>query len=822
MKKIERREHLKVLLGYLLLLALVVAAFYGVWKQLEELERPNSEGLLLNDRRRATLSFVLAMHEAETSAVGVGMGSKDDFLRYSTLVDTTLARLDTLRRRMVDTSQRARLDTLRQLLVAKRRSVARLISLMGRDDLIDFYEQQMKRISVRRDTVPVQRVEHRVVVRTDTVVEPPEKKNFFQRLAEAFVPSKRDSVKVKQEVLDERVDTLTTQVATTDTVAGIIGDVQDQARRYRMEQVRSLQQAVARVGRESWDISHRANQLLEDFDAEEQRLAAARLMAARTLRRQAAFTLAGTAGCALMLAGFFLFLIGRDLRNARRYREALEEANTRTEHLLRMRERLMLAVTHDLKAPAAAVLGYADLLLRRVSDRRTLSYVENIRQAANHLLALVRSLLDYHKLDANCVEAEHVPFDVGALFEAIGSAFRPMAEAKGLKLNCETDFRIRQAVGDPLRLRQMTENLLSNAVKFTTQGQVTLRVAAAEGWLTITVADTGRGIPASEQDRLFGEFARMSNAKGEEGFGLGLAITRKNAQLLGGDITVESTEGVGSTFTVRVPLEEGHVPPLSAAENKRLRVALLDDDVLQLQLCATMLRGEGHDVTCFDTPERLISNLHDSRYDVLLTDIQMPGLNGFELVRHLREDPSPRLRGLRVVAVTARDDISQEAFREAGFDACLRKPFGRSSLRACLQEPGTEGGEVPPASSSDSPAGDVWSPVLLFAAGDPEAEADILRTFAADTRASAAALTEAAEQRDTRKLSHIAHKLLPRYRDLRVQPLVEVFAAWAGQRDGFAWEGGILEKVEKITKEMQKWAAEAEKKANFALSKKKE
>ena len=453
MKKIERREHLKVLLGYLLLLALVVAAFYGVWKQLEELERPNSEGLLLNDRRRATLSFVLAMHEAETSAVGVGMGSKDDFLRYSTLVDTTLARLDTLRRRMVDTSQRARLDTLRQLLVAKRRSVARLISLMGRDDLIDFYEQQMKRISVRRDTVPVQRVEHRVVVRTDTVVEPPEKKNFFQRLAEAFVPSKRDSVKVKQEVLDERVDTLTTQVATTDTVAGIIGDVQDQARRYRMGQVRSLQQAVARVGRESWDISHRANQLLEDFDAEEQRLAAARLMAARTLRRQAAFTLAGTAGCALMLAGFFLFLIGRDLRNARRYREALEEANTRTEHLLRMRERLMLAVTHDLKAPAAAVLGYADLLLRRVSDRRTLSYVENIRQAANHLLALVRSLLDYHKLDANCVEAEHVPFDVGALFEAIGSAFRPMAEAKGLKLNCETDFRIRQPApndGEPV------------------------------------------------------------------------------------------------------------------------------------------------------------------------------------------------------------------------------------------------------------------------------------------------------------------------------------------------------------------------------------
>ena len=264
------------------------------------------------------------------------------------------------------------------------------------------------------------------------------------------------------------------------------------------------------------------------------------------------------------------------------------------------------------------------------------------------------------------------------------------------------------------------------------------------------------------------------------------------------------------------------MPPVPAAENMRLRVALLDDDVLQLQLCATMLRGEGHDVTCFDTPERLISNLHDSRYDVLLTDIQMPGLNGFELVRHLREDPSPRLRGLRVVAVTARDDISQEAFREAGFDACLRKPFGRSSLRACLQEPGTGGREVPPASSSESPAGDVWSPVLLFAAGDPEAEADILRTFAADTRASATALTEAAEQRDTRKLSHIAHKLLPRYRDLHVQPLVEVFAAWAGQCDGFAWEDGIPEKVEEITKEMQKWAAEAEKKANFALSKKKE
>ncbi len=821
MKRIERREHLKILLGYVSLLLLVVAAFYGVWRQLEVLDRPNGEEQLMALRRSATFDFVLAMHEAETNAVGIGLGRSDDFVRYAVLVDTALARLDTLQRRLTDEPQRARLDTLRRLLVEKRRSVARLTRLMGRSDLVDFYEHQMNAIGARNDSVPTKRVARRVVVQTDSVVRPPERKGFFRRLAEAFVPSKRDSVTVRQEVRDVAIDTLLSHVNPSDTVAGIIGNVQDEARRYRVAQAKGVAQALSRVSRESLAISERANLLLADFDAEEQRLALSRAAEARTLRRQAAFMLAGTTGCALMLAAFFLLLIGRDLQRARRYREDLEAARSRAEHLLRVREQMMLAVTHDLKAPAGAVLGYADLLDRRVGDERSRTYVDSIRRSANHLLALVRSLLDFHKLDAHCVEPDNVVFDVAALFDEVYRAFLPTAEAKGLRLDYVTDIQTRQAAGDPLRLRQMTENLLSNAVKFTQRGTVALRVKAAGGRLTVAVADTGRGIPASELDRLFGEFARMSNAKGEEGFGLGLAITRKNAELLGGGIEVESREGEGSTFTFDVPLAAATASVAPKAVPRQLRVALLDDDVLQLQLCATMLRGEGCEVDCFDTPERLIGNLRDSHYDVLLTDIQMPGLNGFDLVSRLRNDPDSRLHDLRIVAVTARDDIGPEVFRSSGFDACLRKPFSPSSLRACLTpDPGAPAGAPADPAAPQAPAGR-WDGLLFYAGGDAEAEADILRTFAGETRQTVRALRQACALRDTRELARLAHKQLPVLRQLGADRLAAAFEVWERQRDGFAWDDGLPAKVADFTKDMLLLADEAEKKANFATGKKK-
>ena len=670
---------------------------------------------------------------------------------------------------------------------------------------------------------------------------------FFRRLAEAFVPSKRDSVTVKQVVRDVSVDTLVSHVNPADTVAGLIGDVQDKARRFRVETSADLKRAIRRIGRESMAIGQRANLLLADFDAEEQRLADARTADARKVRRQAAFTLAGTTGCALLLAVFFLLLIGRDLRQARRYREELEAAHARAEHLLAVREKLMLAVTHDLKAPAGAVLGYADLLGRRTSDKRSASYVDHIRQAANHLLALVRSLLDFHKLDAHCVEPEHIPFDVAALFREISLAFQPSAQAKGLTLSYAADIVTVHATGDPLRLRQMTENLLSNAIKFTSKGGVTLRVTARGGRLTVSVSDTGRGIPTAEQDRLFGEFSRMSNAHGEEGFGLGLAITRKNAQLLGGDIHVESREGEGSTFTFDVALDEAPEAKAAPARRKSLRVALLDDDVLQLQLCSTMLRNEGHDVHCFDTPTRLIPALRESRFDVLLTDIQMPGLNGFDLVRQLRDDPDTRLHALRIVAVTARDDINQSAFRQGGFDACLRKPFSPSALRDCLdnacppdkngaadrsdgaadrisqtadRSDGNAGRPAPPPPAG-TPRPDIpqWNALLFYAAGDAEAEADILNTYAREARATADALRDAASRHDTRELSRIGHKALPVNRQLGMTDTTTIFEIWERQRDGFGWTDDIPEKVEKIANEMHKLADEAEKKANFALRK---
>lgn len=440
----------------------------------------------------------------------------------------------------------------------------------------------------------------------------------------------------------------------------------------------------------------------------------------------------------------------------------------------------MLAITHDFKAPLGSIMGYADLLSRLTVDERQRFYLDNMKTSSEHLLKLVVDLLDFHRLDLNKAEVNRVTFHPSRLLEEIHISFEPLTAAKGLELHCDIAPELDGTyICDPLRLRQIINNLLSNAVKFTDQGGITMTARYEDRRLVVAIADTGRGMEPADRERIFQEFTRLPGAQGKEGFGLGLSIVRMLVQLLEGTIDVDSVPGKGSTFTIYIPIypvrserrkmkdeelgcvvtPEGNSSfsvPCSSLKN----VLLIDDDRIQLTLTAAMLQQSGiNSVSCLQLDE-LLDALRTATFDVLLTDVQMPAINGFDLLKLLRASNIPQAQSVPVIAVTARSDMQREEFTAHGFAGCLHKPFTVSEL---LHELNVEdkGKEVTEVSEASACPGYKFSSLTVFSVDDPEAAKSILESFVAETRLNAERLQKAVENEDVDEMAAVSHKMIP-------------------------------------------------------------
>ena len=540
------------------------------------------------------------------------------------------------------------------------------------------------------------------------------------------------------------------------------------------------------------------------------------------VRMRSARIIGGIAVGAVLLSAFFLILIMRDISRSNRYRQQLEVANKRAEDLLIAREKLMLAITHDFKAPLGSIMGYTELLSRLTEDERQRFYLDNMKSSSEHLLKLVSDLLDFHRLDLNKAEVNRVTFNPSQLFDEIYVSFEPLTAAKGLALQCHVVPELNgRYISDPLRLRQIVNNLLSNAVKFTQKGEISLTASYDSSKLTIAIADTGKGMASEDRERIFQEFTRLSGAQGEEGFGLGLSIVKKLVTLLEGTIDVQSTLGKGSCFTVTFTLypvgksiaesespenessedESPYAPKQSVAipPMKVIRVLLIDDDKIQLNLTAAMLKQHGIDAVCCEQLEQLIEQLRSSVFDVLLTDIQMPAINGFDLVKLLRASNIPQAKTIPVIAVTARSEMDKAALHEHGFAGCLHKPFTVKELLLTVNEGQLSADEAHITEDMQLNVNALTS----FSEDDPEATHSIIQTFIEETQKSADRMVQALNAKEVDEIAAIAHKLLPLFTLIGAGNAV-ILLSWLEARRGEDFSTEINEKVESILQEIQK------------------
>lgn len=748
----------KILLAYLSLILIGVLAVWVVLAQVDSLSAPDHT--LENSGKRSSVvsEMLFYLYRSESDGMQLLMGNKDYLSRYEDDLNAIYVSLDSLKSFSADSVQVARLDSVASLIALKE---ATLLSMIGGADMDAYNKEINKRISrLLPDSAALDEqllASTKNIVRRDTVITKHKSGNFFSRLKGVFKKSRKDSTVIVTSTGDS--DSIYVSVA--DSINAVLGDLQADIAGLQSWAVARQRGLLSKWAEDNYSVNSLIYRIINDYEMD---MAAAMLVSEAKKESEDGTTvkiLAAIAIAAITVVLFFIWVIWRDLERSNRYKKELERINKANLELLSARENLMLAITHDIKAPLGSIIGYTDLLSRLSSGNREKLYISNIKASSDLLLSLVSDLLEFHKLDSGKEELKILPFNLCEFFDSVHRLFLPVAENKGLKLFLQVGVERGLCVeSDPLKLRQVVNNLVNNAIKFTDKGSVGIYVSESAGILDVTVEDTGRGISDEDKLRLFSAFVRLGSAQGVQGFGLGLSIVDRIVKLMGGSIDVDSRINEGSRFMVHIPVaivESG----CNMVENKELldapsvngcRILLVDDDELQMNLVCEICKSNGISADKCQFPAYAAKMVADGHYELVITDIQMPGMNGFDVLSAIKKVDGK----IPVVAVTARA-ADENDYLQSGFSGVLTKPFRERDLLLMI---GNLTGAV---KVLDEQAEDVsgLAALVQFAGDDVAAKKEILQSFVVQTKENLQQLDKAFVDGDCDLLMALCHKMLP-------------------------------------------------------------
>lgn len=482
----------------------------------------------------------------------------------------------------------------------------------------------------------------------------------------------------------------------------------------------------------------------------------------------------------IILLVVFYLVIQRDIKKkvlARKERERLiNKLNLSVEQneaLIASRKKAVHTVAHELRTPLNAIMGYTGLIEKEHDPEKTAKYMRNIRQSSDRMRRMLNTLLAFFRLDSGKEQPCLSPCRISILTQTLETEFAPAAMHKGLVLKVENRADA-FVITDKERILQIGNNLLSNAIKFTENGHVSLTTDFQDGNLVLTVEDTGTGMTAEEQQRVFGAFERLSNAATQDGFGLGLSIVRHIVNMLGGSIRVESEKGEGSRFIAEIPvqiIEETPIPDVKSPARcvpMYRDVIAIDNDEVSLQMMKEMYIHEGVRCDICTNVAELVELVRRKDYSLLLTDLNMAEINGFELLELLRSSNVGNSRTIPVVVTTGSGSCDAEELQAHGFTGSLFKPFSISELMAVTDQCAMK------VEQSGRPD---FSSLLSY--GNEAAMLDKLTT---ETEKEMQALREAKYRNDLEGLNALTHHLRSSWEILRAdQPLKVLYRLLHGE-----------------------------------------
>lgn len=531
-----------------------------------------------------------------------------------------------------------------------------------------------------------------------------------------------------------------------------------------------------------------------------------------------------------LVVGIFTFIINRDFWKANVYRQKLEKEKRFSESLLKSREQLIKTVSHDLRTPLNTIMGYSEIIEKSKLSPNQNEYLTHIKSAAGYVNNLVNDLLDFTRLETGKINIKKVPLNLSQLIKESSHDLSVQYKDKDIFVILDIDDELdRDILGDPIRLRQIINNLLGNAFKFTKEGSITIKAHRlknrfSDNLIQIQISDTGIGINKEKQQLIFKEFtqAEIDTEKKYGGYGLGLTISKKLVDLLGGRMTLESTLGVGSTFTITLPFDFTTAPtqPKIPSHEKTLHhkstILIIDDDASFIQMVGEFLKSENIEpILCTDFSTLQKEGLE---YGVVLTDIEMPSITGFEVLTQLKSGKYGHYSDQPIIAMTGRRDLNEHLFLSHGFTTVLQKPFSNTQLFHTLQPfLSLEINSYKMTSAKPLPTeeeGTTYSLRILrsFLGDDDKSINEVLQTFIKDTSKSMETLKEAATQNNYPKSKNTAHRMLPMFRQLEVDPscidlLYKLESTASGSVDLLQTHDSLMNHITPLLEELRKRVA---------------
>lgn len=757
-----------MLVGYILLTIFGALTIWFIYNKVIELNKPEE-----NERSNQKLALIseaaTRLYTTEGISKNVIQNNDTSALKNFRLsIDTISMVLDSLKVIYNEKNTRNELDSISSLLRLKEQNLAELLDFRDKNASNNYYDRVLKRLE-QADYL---------FGSTD-----------YEEMAKDLKPyQKKVLVDFLEYAEEDNADRLTNRTADEliTTTKQVLLSLELQEHEYQ----KNITQKENKLLNNDLKISDRLRKIRAKIEREEIESSLRRIEDSQNTVDQTYVIMTVFGIACLITILIFGFMIIKDNNKSKLYRRELEEAKSYAEQLLQSREQIMATVTHDLRSPLNSILGYADLMGKTTLDPKQKNYVRQLKKSSTYTTKLVNDLLDLSRLESHKIRIEKLPFDPSNLIRDVVSTTIPTPDLKKIAIKTVINKELESTfISDPFRIQQILSNLVGNAYKFTKKGFLLIEADLKEHrntfCLHVKVEDSGIGISEDRQKVIFEEFSQAEESIQKQfgGFGLGLTISRKLTDLLGGEITLKSELGVGTQFDVYIPVEQADRDKMRSAnedirikdsQNKHLLV--VDDEASQLGLLREILVATGFKVVLAKNGLEALIELEAREFDAVFTDLQMPEMDGFELIKKIRKFKSKE--ELPVIALSGLTDKSVAEYQRLGFTSYLLKPYNSNRLIQVLAESLDLEMEISTRSVINKEHNKTnlydLTELEVFTAGDDEAMAGILESLIESTQENINRLLQSKRKEDWETTAFVAHKMLPMWRQIKAHSVIDL------------------------------------------------
>lgn len=779
MKSSNRKITIKVIFGYIALGILAAISVGLVFSELGNFTATQTDDLKERHKLIKISGLVADIYENESLAkAALQLNTQEKYSAYISQNDTLISTIDTLMVLVNNTYQKALLDSVKVIFVKKQEDLYQLRRLKDNSNSEKYIEQTIAKLKSIDPILGKFTLEDYV---ENPSTADPKTREIMERVVKSLNElTAKDSIK---KVDQKKIDSIVT------TSRDMLNKTQKEFAAQRQSLMIKERELIENDLTTSRQLRNLLRTLERDMTTSSQSLIEQR----QKILDRSTTIISFAAVVSFILVIIFSIVILSDFWKSQEYRDELEKSNAYTNSLLKSREQLINMVSHDLKSPLSTISGYSELLHKTAQNNKEENYLDHIKNASNYMTQLVDDLLEFSKLEDGQITIEMVPFCLNDIVKETSANIKAVYDQKPIQLLLELDPALDIAIAsDPFRINQILYNLIGNAYKFTDKGNITVSTKLETKNRTysavIQVSDTGIGISKEKQQDIFNAFTQISqnNRSKDSGFGLGLAISKKLVSLLKGQLTLQSSPGKGSTFEVSFPVKLSGQPleeltPTPSNSHFKLNVIIVDDDVSLRQLLVDVLGQYDVSTSTFEDAKAALSALDDLPYDLIITDIQLPKMNGFHFMETVKKMPSYQQQP--IIAMTGRTDINTEEYLNSGFSKVVYKPFKTHMWLDILTElfpdriSQVKKEETNKHTFYHSEYFDTTS-IAGFLNYDEEALKSLLELFLNDTKKHITELKTAQQQNDIETIKHLSHQMLTMFKQLNatsVVPILEVF-----------------------------------------------